>query len=59
MRGGDRGAAVTVHYPHAITLTPPLPEQPLDQGGSVPNKEEWKIDGAGAWYILVLSHTKE
>ena len=40
---GDCGAAVTVHPPHAITFTPPLPEQPQDQGRSALDKEEWEI----------------
>lgn len=45
MRGRDRGAAVTDRYSHAITLTSPLPEQPLDQGRSLSNREEWEIVG--------------
>ncbi len=43
IRGGDRGAVITVYPPHAITVTPPLPEQPQDQGSSVLDKEEWEI----------------
>ena len=43
IRGGDRGAAVTVHPPHAITVTPPLPEQPQDQGSSALDEEEWEV----------------
>ena len=40
IRGGDRGAATTVDPPHAITVTPPLPEQPEDQGASALDEEE-------------------
>ncbi len=43
IRGGDRGAVMTVYPPHAITVTPPLPEQPQDQGSSALDKEEWEI----------------
>ena len=43
IRGGDRGAAATVHPPHTITVTSPLPEQPQDQGASVLNEVEWEI----------------
>ena len=41
--GGDRGAAATVDPPHAITVTPPLPEQPEDHGASALDEEEWEI----------------
>lgn len=39
IRGGNHGAAetVTVHPPHAITVTPLLPEQPRDHGS------KWEI----------------
>ena len=43
IRGDDPGAAVTVHPPHAITLTPPLPEQPQDPGSSALGEEGWEI----------------
>jgi len=43
IRGGDGGAAATVYPPHAITVTPPLPEQHQDQGGSASDEEEWEI----------------
>ena len=43
IRGGDRGAAATVHPPHTITVTSPLHEQPQDQGAPVLNEEEWEI----------------
>ena len=42
IHGGDCGVAVTVHSPHAITFTPPLPEQPQDQGRLALYKE-WEI----------------
>ena len=40
IRRGDPGAAVTVYPPHAITITPPLPEQPQNPESSVLGKEE-------------------
>ena len=43
IRGGDRGAAATVYPPHASIVTPPLPKQPQDQGGSALDEEEWEI----------------
>ena len=43
IRGDDHGAAVTVHPPHAITLTPPFLEQPQDPGSSALGEEEWEI----------------
>ena len=43
IRGGDREAAVTVHPLHAITVTPPLPEQPQDQGSLASNEEIVRI----------------
>ena len=43
IRGGDPGAAVTVHPPHAITVTQPLPEQPQHPGSSALGEEEWEI----------------
>ncbi|KAL2048927.1 hypothetical protein ABVK25_010780 [Lepraria finkii] len=43
VRGDDCGTAAIVRSPHAIIVTPPLPEQPQDQGGSVLDEEEWEI----------------
>ena len=43
IRGGARGAAATVYPPHAITVTPPLPEQPQNQGASALDEEDWEI----------------
>ena len=34
---------MTAHPPYAITVTPPLPEQPQGQGRSALDKEEWEI----------------
>ncbi|KAF6238811.1 hypothetical protein HO173_003318 [Letharia columbiana] len=41
--GGNRGAAVTVHPPHAITVPSSLAKRPQDQGGSALDEEEWEI----------------
>ncbi|KAI9808003.1 MAG: hypothetical protein M1827_007765 [Pycnora praestabilis] len=42
-RGGDRGIAAAVYPPHAITVPPPLAEQPQDQGASALDEAEWEI----------------
>lgn len=43
IRGGDRGAAVTVCPLYAVTVTVPLPEQPQDLGRSELDGKEWEI----------------